>query len=172
MSNHLSVSLSLSFTLLAAVSKQFLSVKESIRVIAFINTLYSFKCSWFNCQTDRVVGFADVGWCWQLCANGLNKQCKDVQCIMGKIRPIRLCKLTKFGCHLVFNMHSRQKSSGVEIGLDISNETRIYVMRVRGPNNVGIPVVTDPTLPYASAITEQKKCWELAQKFEQLPFTE
>ena len=37
-----------------------------------------------------------------------------------------------------------------------------YVMSVRGPNNVGRAVQTDPTLlRYASAITEQKKCWEL-----------
>ena len=36
------------------------------------------------------------------------------------------------------------------------------VMSVRGPNNVGRAVQTDPTLlHYASAITEQKKCWEL-----------
>ena len=35
-------------------------------------------------------------------------------------------------------------------------------MRVRGPNTVGRAVQTDPTLlRYASAITEQKKCWEL-----------
>jgi len=41
-------------------------------------------------------------------------------------------------------------------------------MSVRGPNNVGRAVQTDPTLlRYASAITEQKKCWELlAEKFE------
>ena len=41
-------------------------------------------------------------------------------------------------------------------------------MRMRGPNNVGRAVQTDPTLlRYASAITEQKKCWELlAQKFD------
>ena len=40
------------------------------------------------------------------------------------------------------------------------------VISMRGPNNVGRTVrkncATDPTLlPYASAITEQKKCWEL-----------
>ena len=42
-------------------------------------------------------------------------------------------------------------------------------MSVRGPNNVGRAVETDPTLlRYASAITEQKKCWELlvAEKFD------
>ena len=41
-------------------------------------------------------------------------------------------------------------------------------MCVRGPNNVGRAVQTDPTLlRYASAITEQKKSWELlAQNFE------
>ena len=36
------------------------------------------------------------------------------------------------------------------------------VMSVRGPKNVGRAVQTDPTLlRYASAITEQKKRWEL-----------
>ena len=43
-------------------------------------------------------------------------------------------------------------------------------MRMRGPNNVGRVVQTDPTLlRYASVITEQqKKCWELfPQKFDQ-----
>ena len=41
-------------------------------------------------------------------------------------------------------------------------------MSVRGPNNVGRAVQTDPTfLRYALAITEQKKCWELlAEKFD------
>ena len=41
-------------------------------------------------------------------------------------------------------------------------------MSVRGPNNVGRAVQTNPTLlGYASAITEQKKCWELlAEKFD------
>ena len=41
-------------------------------------------------------------------------------------------------------------------------------MSVRGPNNVGRAVQKDPTLlRYASAITEQKKCWEfLAEKFD------
>ena len=42
------------------------------------------------------------------------------------------------------------------------------VMSVRGPSNVGRAVQTDPTLlRHASAITEQKKCWELlAEKFD------
>ena len=42
------------------------------------------------------------------------------------------------------------------------------VMSVRDPNNVGRAVQTDPTLlRYASAITEQKKCWELlVEKFD------
>ena len=41
-------------------------------------------------------------------------------------------------------------------------------MSVRGSNNVGRAVQTNPTLlRYASAITEQKKCWELlAEKFD------
>ena len=40
-------------------------------------------------------------------------------------------------------------------------------MSVRGPYDVGRTVQTDPTLlGYASAITEQKKCWELlTEKF-------
>ena len=42
------------------------------------------------------------------------------------------------------------------------------VMSVRGPNNVGRAVQTDPTLlRYASAITGQNKCWELlAERFD------
>ena len=41
-------------------------------------------------------------------------------------------------------------------------------MSVSGPNSVERAVQTDPTLlRYASAITEQKKCWELlAEKFD------
>ena len=35
-------------------------------------------------------------------------------------------------------------------------------MRLRGPNNFGRAVQTDPTLlRYASAIKKQQKCWEL-----------
>ena len=43
------------------------------------------------------------------------------------------------------------------------------VMSMRGPNNVGRAVQTDSTLlRYGSAITEQKKCWELlAEKSDQ-----
>ena len=76
--------------------------------------------------------------CWQWCANRWNnsQQCWDLQCIVGRIQPISLCK----PC----------------------------VMSMCGPNNVGRAVQTDPTLlRYASAITEQKKCWELlAEKFD------
>ena len=41
-------------------------------------------------------------------------------------------------------------------------------MSVHGPKIVGRAMQTDPTLlRYASAITEQKKCWELlAEKFD------
>ena len=41
-------------------------------------------------------------------------------------------------------------------------------MSVRGPNNVRRALQTNPTLlRYASAITEQKKCWELlAERFD------
>ena len=103
---------------------------------------------------------ADVGCCWRFCANGRNNSLgwKDVQCIMGRIRPIRLCKLTKFGCHLVFNTLMCCYLHGDH-----------NVVRVCGPNNVGRAVQTNPTLlRYASAITEQKQCWELlAQKFDQ-----
>ena len=76
--------------------------------------------------------------CRQWSANGCNnsQQCWDLQCIVGRIQPISLCKTC--------------------------------VMSARGPNNVGRAVQTDPTsLRYASAITEQKKCWELlAEKFD------
>ena len=67
----------------------------------------------------------------------MQQQCWDLQCIVERIQPIRLCK----PC----------------------------VMRVRGPNNVGRAVQTDPTLlRHILAITEQKKCWELlAEKFDQ-----
>ena len=78
--------------------------------------------------------------CWQWCANGYNnsQQCWDLQCIVGRIQPISLCK----PC----------------------------IMSVRGPNRVGRPVQMDPTLlRYASAITEQKKCWELLVVGQQLP---
>ena len=65
-----------------------------------------------------------------------SQQCRDLQCIVGRIQPI-----------------SRWKPC---------------VMSMRGPNKVGRAVQTDPTLlRYASAITEQKKCWELlAEKFD------
>ena len=48
-------------------------------------------------------------------------------------------------------------------------------MSVPGPINVGRAVQTDPTadptlLRYASAITKQKKCWELlTEKFDRFP---
>ena len=42
-------------------------------------------------------------------------------------------------------------------------------MRVHGPDNAERAVQTDPTLlRYASAITEQKKCWELLAQSHQL----
>ena len=46
---------------------------------------------------------------------------------------------------------------------------RLGVMRVHGPNHAGRAVQTDATLlRYASAVTEQKKLWELlAEKFDQ-----
>ena len=76
--------------------------------------------------------------CWQWCANECSnsQQCWQLQCIVGRIQPISLCK----PC----------------------------VLRVRCPNNVGKVLQTDPTLlRYASAIREQKKCWELlAEKFD------
>ena len=44
------------------------------------------------------------------------------------------------------------------------------VVSVRGPNNAGRAVQTEPTLlRYASAITDQKKCWELlTEKFDRI----
>ena len=45
-------------------------------------------------------------------------------------------------------------------------------MRVRGPNTVGRAVQTDSTLlRNASAITEQKRCWELlTQTFDRFQY--
>ena len=46
-------------------------------------------------------------------------------------------------------------------------------MPFRGPNNVGRAVQTDPTLlRYASAITEQKKCWKLIDRFQTLRYSQ
>ena len=70
--------------------------------------------------------------CWQWCANRCNnsKQCWDLQCIVGRVWPIRLW--------------------------------RQCVMRVRGFNNVGKAVQTNPRLlRYASTIMKQQKCWEM-----------
>ena len=101
-------------------------------------------CSLGCVQTDATTLLRQQCWelllgaCWQWCANECNnsQQCWDLQCIVGTIQPISLCK----PC----------------------------VMSLRGPNNVGRAVQTDPTLlRYASAIREQKKCWELlAEKFD------
>ena len=83
----------------------------------------------------------------------LPQQCKDVQCIMGRFWPIRLCKLTKFGCHLVFNMlmccyHHRDNMYG-----------RPWSQQCCKSCANGSTL-----LRYASAITGHKKYWEfLAQ---------
>ena len=54
--------------------------------------------------------------------------------IMERTRAIKLCKITKLDS----------------------------LMHVRGPRNFGRAVQMDPTLlRHASAIMEQKKCWEL-----------
>ena len=75
--------------------------------------------------------------CWQWCAKGCNnsQHCWDLQWIVGRIQPIRLCRPCVMGMH--------------------------------GPNSRALRM--DSTLlRYASAITKQKKCWELfAQKFDQ-----
>ena len=76
--------------------------------------------------------------CWQWCANGCNN---SQQCcdLQCIVRRIQPISLCK-PC----------------------------VIRVRGANNVGRALQTDPTLlRYASVITEQKKCWEMwAEKFD------
>ena len=103
--------------------------------------------------TRRMVSKSEVGnvWNWKNVSkplielNRLKATCKwtqqlqpccDLQCIVGRIQPISLCK----PC----------------------------IMSMCGPNNVGRGVQTNPTLlRYASAITEQKKCWELlTEKFD------
>ena len=78
------------------------------------------------------------------------QQRKDVQCIMGRIRPIRPCKLTKFGCHLVFNMLMR------------CYQHRDSMFGRPGPQQCWKSCANGSTLlHYASAITEKKKCCEL-----------
>ena len=103
-----------------------------------MNSLFHATFSWLSAVVVSFKNSLRLRACWQWCANGCNnwQQRWDLQCIMGRIQPISLCK----PC----------------------------VMSVRGPNNVGRAVQTDPTsLHYASAITEQKKCWELlAEKFD------
>ena len=95
-------------------------------------------CVQTDATTPNIVGATMLG----VIACVLAVVCKrmqhlpNLQCIVGRIQPISLCKLCE--------------------------------MSVRGPNNVGRIVQTDPTLwRYASAITEQKKCWDLlAEKFD------
>ena len=74
-------------------------------------------------------------WCWQWCANGCNN---SQQCWDLQCIRGRIQPISLW---------------------------KPSVMRVRGPNNVGRAVQTDPTLlRYASVIAEQKKCLEsLAQ---------
>ena len=78
--------------------------------------------------------------CWQWCANGCNnsRQYWDLQCIVGRIQPIRLWRLCVMR---VRGPNNVGRASAVQ---------------------------TDPTLlRYASTITVQKKCWELwAQTFD------
>ena len=76
--------------------------------------------------------------CWQWCAKGCNNS------------------------QQVWDLHC------IVGGIQPISLCKPCVMSVRGPSNVGRAVQTDPTLlRYASAITEQKKCWELlAEKFD------
>ena len=47
-------------------------------------------------------------------------------------------------------------------GKDTTHKSLYCIMSLRGPNNVGRAVQSDPTmLRYASVIAEKKKCWEL-----------
>ena len=95
-------------------------------------------CAQTNATTRNIVGATMLGViaCVLAVVCKRMQQLPNLQCIVGRIQPISLCKLC--------------------------------VISVRGPNNVGRAVQTDPTLlRYASAITEQKKCWELlAEKFD------
>ena len=67
---------------------------------------------------------------------------------------------------------STMLGTAVYRGKDTTHETFLNTLilswRLRGSNNVGGAVQTDPTLLYyASTITDQKKCWELfAQTFD------
>ena len=83
--------------------------------------------------------------CWQWSANGCN----------NSIPPSHHCWSIK------------RVGPSREVIASLSPR-RPCAKRVYGPNTVGRAVQTDPTmLRYASAITEQKKCWELlAQTFD------
>ena len=89
-----------------------------------------------NIVAPKRLGVVELRACWQWCANGYNNSQQG-----WDLRCImgRIQPITL---------------------------CKPCVMSVRGPNNVGRVVQTDPTLlRYASAITEQKKCWEfLAEK--------
>ena len=77
--------------------------------------------------------------------------CKGMQCIMGRIRPIRLCKLT--------NAWLSPRRPYVRLML-----VTVVVVVVVVVNNVGWAVQTAPTLMrYASVIIGQNKCWEFDQ---------
>ena len=82
----------------------------------------------------------------QRCANECNNslQCWVLECIVGRIQPIRLWRPWVTMCRTM------------------------CIARARGPSNVGRAAQMDPTLlRYVSVITEQKKCWEsLTQQFD------
>ena len=101
----------------------------------------TYGCGQTGATTPNIVGPTSwelLGACWQWCANGCNNSQK-VWDLQCIVERIQPISL----CNPC-------------------------VMSVRGPNNVGRALQTDPTLlRYASAITEQKKCWELlAEKFD------
>ena len=99
----------------------------------------------------------------RLGANGRNN---SQHCCVNNVRSCCVCwQWCAKGCNnsqQVWDLHC------IVGGIQPISLCKPCVMSVRGPSNVGRAVQTDPTLlRYASAITEQKKCWELlAEKFD------
>ena len=101
------------------------------------------------CRTDATT--PNIVWsCW-FCGSWMvvavvckrTQHCKNVQCIKGRIRPIWLCKLRKFGCLLVFNMSMRCFLHGrVRVLIKINNvggavQMDFTLRRSRNKRNIG-----------------------------------
>ena len=132
-----------------------------------------------DATTPIIVGPTMLGDVSHQCCVGLHgayylKSAEGSQCKAACKRTQQLPKLLRHECWELFRpcwqrCANRCKNSqhcwdlqGIVGRIQPISLCKPCVMSVRGPNNVGRAVQTDPTLlRYASAITEQKKCWEL-----------